>query len=134
MAEGGHKMSCKITPRQVGDVTILDCEGRITLGEGSVTFREAIQICVYGKALDYNELTRPKRQLARVLLHLGNVHYMDSSGLGELIYGYAEVSNAGGSLKLLCLREKILNMLLITKLDSIFQIFDDEEKAVRSFH
>jgi anti-sigma B factor antagonist len=59
---------------------------------------------------------------------------MDSSGLGELIYGYAEVSNAGGSLKLLCLREKILNMLLITKLDSIFQIFDDEEKAVRSFH
>jgi anti-sigma B factor antagonist len=113
-------MSMKFTTRQVDGVTILDLSGRITLGEGSVTLRDAVK----------DVLAKGSKN---ILLNLANVDYIDSSGLGELVSAYTTVKNQGGELKLLSLTAKVHDLLQITKLYTVFDIKDDETSAVGSF-
>jgi anti-sigma B factor antagonist len=114
-------MSLKFTTRQVDGVTILDLSGRITLGEGSVTVRDAVKDAL-GKGSK------------SILLNLAKVDYIDSSGLGELVGAYTTVKNQGGELKLLHLTNKVHDLLQITKLYTVFDIKDDEASAISSFH
>lgn len=114
-------MSVKLTPRQVGDVTVLDAAGRITLGEGSSTFRDNIKDLV-------------AKGHKKVLLNLGDVTYIDSSGIGELVSGFTTLANSGGHLKLLNLTKRIQDLLQITKLYTVFEVFDDEAAALASFN
>ncbi len=113
-------MSVKLTPRKVGDVTVIDAVGRITLGEASSTFRDTIRELV-GKGEK------------KLLLNLAEVSYIDSSGIGELVSAYTTVTNQGGQLKLLNLTKRIQDLLQITKLYTVFEVFDNEAAAVRSF-
>lgn len=113
-------MSLKLNIRQVGDVTVVDAAGRITLGEGSSAFRDTIK-----------ELVNKGQK--KILVNLGEVTYIDSSGIGELVSGYTTVSNAGGQLKLLNLTKRVHDLLQITKLYTVFEVFDDEAKALASF-
>lgn len=113
-------MSMKYTTRHVDGVTILDLSGRITLGEGSVTLRDATR-----------ELLGKGHK--KILLNLGDVTYIDSSGIGELVSAYTAVRNQGGDLKLLSLTKKVHDLLQITKLYTVFDIKDDEASAVASF-
>ena len=113
-------MSMKYTTRQVDGVTILDLSGRITLGEGSVTLRDAVK----------DVLAKGSKS---ILLNLANVDYIDSSGLGELVSAYTSVKNQGGELKLLHLTDKVHDLLQITKLYTVFEVHDDEPGAIRSF-
>jgi anti-sigma B factor antagonist len=106
--------------RQVGDVTVIDAIGRITLGEGSSIFREEIKDLV-------------SKGNKKILLNLAEVSYIDSSGIGELVSGFTSVSNAGGQLKLLKLTKRIQDLLQITKLYTVFEVFDDEAKALGNF-
>jgi anti-sigma B factor antagonist len=110
-----------LTSRQVGDVTVIDAAGRITLGEGSSTFRDAIKDLV----------TKGEK---KVLLNLGEVSYIDSSGIGELVSGFTTLSNAGGRLKLLNLTKRVQDLLQITKLYTVFEVFDDEAAGLASFN
>jgi anti-sigma B factor antagonist len=108
-----------ITSRKLEGVTILDLSGRITLGDGSVLLREAIRnLLVSGSA--------------KVVLNLAEVSLIDSSGLGELVSAYTAARGASGGLKLLSPPPKILNMLQLTKLDTILDIYDDEASAIES--
>ena len=109
-----------IKRRQAGDVTILDLSGKITIGEGSVELREAVKDLL-GKGEK------------KILLNLGDVSYVDSSGIGELVSSYTTAQNQGGHLKLLNLTKKIQDLLMITKLLTVFQTFDNEQEAVASF-
>ena len=113
-------MSIKVSTRHVDGVTILDLSGRITLGEGSVVLRDAIRDLV----------TKGDKN---ILLNLGDVSYIDSSGIGELVSAYTSVKNAGGELKLLNLTKKVHDLLQITKLYTVFDVKDDETSAVGSF-
>ena len=113
-------MSMKYTTRQVDGVTILDLSGRITLGEGSVTLRDAVK----------DVLAKGSKS---ILLNLANVDYIDSSGLGELVSAYTSVKNQGGELKLLHLTDKVHDLLQITKLYTVFDVKDDEAAAIGSF-
>ena len=113
-------MSVKLSTRQVGDVTVVDAEGRITLGDGSTAFRDLIK-----------DLTGKGNK--KILLNLGEVSYIDSSGIGELVSAFTTVSNAGGELKLLNLNKRVKDLLQITKLYTVFQVHDDEAAGVRSF-
>jgi anti-sigma B factor antagonist len=113
-------MSMKFKARQVDGVTILDLSGRITLGEGSVTLREAVQDVV-------------AKGEKKILLNLANVDYIDSSGLGELVSAFTSVKNSGGELKLLHLTKKVHDLLQITKLYTVFDVKDEEAAAVSSF-
>jgi anti-sigma B factor antagonist len=109
-----------INSRQAGDVTILDLSGKITIGEGSVQLREAVRGLLDGGN-------------KKILLNLGDVSYVDSSGIGELVSSYTTTSNNGGHLKLLNLTKKIQDLLMITKLLTVFQVYDNEQEAVASF-
>lgn len=110
-----------ITERQAGDVTILDMDGKITIGEGSVALRKTIRrILGEGKK--------------NILLNLGNVGYIDSSGIGELVSSFTAVNKEGGKLKLLNLTQKIQDLLAITKLLTVFDTFDDEGEALASYN
>ena len=113
-------MSIQVTNRVVGDVSVVDVAGRITLGEGASALREDIRGLV-GKG---NK---------KILLNLGDVSYIDSSGIGELVSGFTTVTNQGGVLKLLGLTKRVKDLLQITKLYTVFEVFDDEATAVRSF-
>ena len=113
-------MSVKLTTRQVGDVSVMDVAGRITLGEGSAALRDALREMV-GK------------NQKKILLNLGEVSYIDSSGIGELVSGFTTVTNSGGTLKLLNLNKRVKDLLQITKLYTVFDIKDDEAAAVQSF-
>jgi anti-sigma B factor antagonist len=113
-------MSMKFTTRQVDGVTILDLSGRITLGEGSVTVRDAVKDAV-------------AKGSKSILLNLKNVDYIDSSGLGELVAAFTTVKNQGGELKLLHLTSKVHDLLQITKLYTVFEVKDDEASAIASF-
>ena len=99
---------------------MIDAVGRITLGEGSSTFREIVKDLV-------------NKGNKKILLNLAEVSYIDSSGIGELVSGFTSVSNAGGSLKLLKLTKRIQDLLQITKLYTVFEVFDDEAKALATF-
>jgi anti-sigma B factor antagonist len=110
----------KISTRQVDGVTIVDCSGRITLGEGSVTLRETVtQLLGKGQK--------------KILLNLGDVNYIDSSGIGELVSAFTTVRKQSGDLKLLNLTKKVHDLLQITKLYTVFDVKDDEAVAVKSF-
>jgi anti-sigma B factor antagonist len=106
--------------RQEGDVTILDLSGKITIGEGSVQLREAVR-----GLLDAGR--------KKILLNLGDVAYVDSSGIGELVSSYTTTNNQGGQLKLLNLTKKIQDLLMITKLLTVFETFDNEQAALASY-
>ena len=113
-------MSMKISTRQVDGVTVVDCSGRITLGEGSVTMRDTVR----------ELLSKGQKKL---LLNLGEVSYIDSSGIGELVSAFTTVRNQGGELKLLNLTKKVHDLLQITKLYTVFDVRDDEAGAVKAF-
>jgi anti-sigma B factor antagonist len=110
----------KVSNRQVDGVTIVDMSGRITLGEGSVVLRDSIRDLV-GKGQK------------KILLNLGDVTYIDSSGIGELVSAFTAVRREGGELKLLNLTKKVHDLLQITKLYTVFDIKDDEAAAIQSF-
>ena len=113
-------MSMKLKSRQVDGITIMDCSGRITLGEGSVQLRDAVR----------DLLSKGSKQ---ILLNLGDVTYIDSSGIGELVSAFTAVRKEGGELKLLNLTKKVHDLLQITKLYTVFDVKDDEASAVASF-
>lgn len=113
-------MSLEAASRKVGDVTVLDLSGRITLGDGTILLRGLIR-----KALDAGE--------RKVLLNLAELKYLDSSGLGELVTGCKLVKAKGGEFKLLNLNKKVAELLRVTKLYPLFDIYDDERRALASF-
>jgi len=110
----------RIETRTVNDVTILDIHGKITIGEGSAEIRNRVR-----------DLLQAGRK--KILLNLGDVSYVDSSGIGELVSSFTTVTNQGGQLKLLSLTKKLRELLAITKLLTVFDTYDDEGKAVGSF-
>jgi anti-sigma B factor antagonist len=113
-------VNLKVSTRQVDGVSIVDCSGRITLGEGSVVLRDTVKDLL-GKGQK------------KILLNLGDVNYIDSSGIGELVSAYTTAKNQGGELKLLKLTKKVHDLLQITKLYTVFDVKDDEAAAVKSF-
>ena len=113
-------MSVKLSTRQVGDVSVVDVAGRITLGEGSSALRDLLREMV-GKGQK------------KILLNLGEVSYIDSSGIGELVSGFTTVTNSGGEMKLLNLNKRVKDLLQITKLYTVFDVHEDEAGAIRSF-
>jgi anti-sigma B factor antagonist len=113
-------MTFKATARDSGSATVIDISGRITLGEGSATLREMIR----------DHLNQGHTKL---VLNLGDVSYIDSSGIGELVSGYTTVKNLGGDLKLLNLTKKVHDLLQITKLYTVFDVYNDEHAAIGSF-
>ena len=112
--------SVKISTRQVDGVTVLDISGRITLGEGSVQLRDAVR----------DLLAKGQKH---ILLNLGDVSYIDSSGIGELVSAFTTVKNQGGELKLLNLTRKVHDLLQITKLYTVFDVKDDEASAISAY-
>ena len=110
----------QIDQRAVGDVTVLDVKGKITLGEGDEQLKDKV-----------NSLMNQGHK--KILLNLAGVPYIDSAGLGEIVRTYTTVSRQGGSLKLLNLTKRIQDLLAITKLLTVFETFDVENEAVRSF-
>ena len=113
-------MNLRISTRQVDGVNIVDCSGRITLGEGSVVLRDTVK----------DLLSKGQK---KILLNLGDVNYIDSSGIGELVSAYTTAKNQGGELKLLKLTKKVHDLLQITKLYTVFDVKDDEAAAIKSF-
>jgi len=110
----------RIETRTAGDIHILDCSGKITLGEGTMAVRNAVRDTL-------------KNGGKKIILNLGDVNYIDSSGIGELVSSFTSVTNQGGQLKLLNLTKKIHELLQITKLLTVFQVFDDEQTALKGF-
>ncbi|MBI3934075.1 MAG: anti-sigma factor antagonist [Acidobacteria bacterium] len=119
-SEEEHKMSLKVTTRQADGVTILDLSGRIILGEPTATLRDTFQELI----------TRGQK---KVLLNLADVNYIDSSGLGALVSGFTTLTNQQGQLKLLNLAKKVHDLLQITKLLTVFEVYEDEIAALKSF-
>lgn len=110
----------KVNVRQREGVTILDLKGKITIGVGDVALRESIQQALAAGA-------------TKILVNLDDVSTIDSSGVGELVSAYTTVTNRGGKLKLLHLPPKVADILQITQLITVFEVFDDEDEAVASF-
>ena len=113
-------MASKANIRQVGDVVIADLSGRIALGDGSGIVRETVKDLL-------------KEGQRKILLNLGDVTYIDSAGLGELVGAYATVTNQSGQIKLLNVQKKVDDLLQLTKLYTVFESFTNETAAVRSF-
>ncbi len=109
-----------ISERQNGDVTILDMDGKITIGEGSVALRTAIRRLL-------------EEQKKKILLNLARVSYIDSSGIGELVSSYTAINKDGGELKLLNLTQKLQDLLTITKLLTVFDVYESEAEALSSY-
>ena len=114
-------MPLQIGERQVGEVTVLDLWGQIMIGDTSETLRSKIK-----------QLTEEGH--TKVLLHLGGVHQVDSSGLGTLVAMYLSTRKSGGDLKLLQLSDKLENLMVMTKLLTVFDTYKDEDVALESFH
>jgi anti-sigma B factor antagonist len=110
----------QIDQRAVGDVVVLDLKGKITLGEGDELLKDKV-----------NSLVNQGHR--KIVLNLADVPYIDSAGLGEIVRTYTTVSRQGGSLKLLNLTKRITDLLSITKLLTVFETFESESEAVRSF-
>jgi anti-sigma B factor antagonist len=113
-------MALRATYREAQGITVVDIGGRITLGEGSALLRKTVR-----------ELLEEKRTL--ILLNLADVDYIDSSGIGELVSAYTGVKNRGGALKLLHLTKKVHDLLQLTKLFTVFDVYSDEPTALSSF-
>jgi anti-sigma B factor antagonist len=109
-----------VSERPVGNVTILDVSGSVTLNDGADQLREKVRAVLAAGA-------------KRVLVNLDKVSYMDSAGLGELVQAFSTVKKAGGSLKLVNPTKRLTDLLVITKLATVFESFDDEQAAVASF-
>ncbi|HUU97642.1 MAG TPA: STAS domain-containing protein [Phycisphaerae bacterium] len=110
----------EIAERKVNDVTILDLSGKMTLGEGDEMLKQTI-----------NTLLAAGNK--KLVLNLGNVPYIDSAGLGEVVRTHTTVSRQGGSLKLLNLTKRIEDLLSITKLLTVFDTYESEAEAIKSF-
>jgi anti-sigma B factor antagonist len=110
----------KIDSRMVGDIHFLDCSGKITLGEGTMSVRTAV-----GAIL--------KNGGRKIVLNLSDVNYIDSAGVGELVSTYTTVVKHGGQLKLLNLTKKIRDVLAITRLLTVFSVYDSEPETITSF-
>jgi anti-sigma B factor antagonist len=114
-------LSVKLASRHVGDVTVIDAIGRITLGEEASAFRDTLRdVAASGSK--------------KLLLNMSDVSYIDSSGIGEMVSGFTNFSRDGGQLKLVGLSKRVKDLLQITKLYTVFEVFEDEAEAVRSFH
>jgi anti-sigma B factor antagonist len=113
-------MALHATHRDAGKVTVVDLSGRITLGDGSALLRKTVR-----------GLLDDQRML--ILLNLADVDYIDSSGIGELVSAFTTVKNRSGNLKLLHLTKKVRDLLQITKLFTVFDVYTDEGTALRSF-
>ena len=114
-------MSVKSSSREIGGVTIIDLEGRITLGEGSTLLKDLIR-----EKLDAGH--------KKIVMNLAGISYIDSTGLGELVSAYRLVKSQDGELKLLNLSKKVSDLLQITRLYAVFDIHQDEAQALASFH
>ena len=110
----------KITTRTVDSVTVVDLQGRLTLGEDTEQFRTQIRELI-------------QSGIQNILLNMGNVGYIDSSGVGELVRAYASLTNQGGQLKLLNLTKKLHDLLTVTKLLTVFEAHENEPRAIKSF-
>src|SRR5580658_7695258 len=113
-------MSVKLNTRQVGDVTVIDISGRVILGEGSSAIREAMR-----------DLTTKGHK--KSLLNLSEMSYIDSTGIGELVAGFTNATDAGGTVKLVGLTKHVKDVLQISRLYTVFEAHDDEASALRSF-
>lgn len=113
-------MGMKASTRQAGDIVVVDLSGQIKLGEGSSVLRDTVK----------DLLAKGQR---KILLNLGEVSYIDSAGVGELVSAFASVRNQGGELKLLHLTKKVHDILQITKLYTVFEVLDDEPAALAAF-
>ena len=113
-------MSLKITVRDTADTAILDMSGRITLGEGLGDLRDSIREALAGNR-------------KHIILNLAEVSYIDSSGLGQLIGSFATVTDRGGQMKLVSLQKKVVDLMQITKLLTVFETYDSEAAALASF-
>jgi anti-sigma B factor antagonist len=113
-------MKMNIEIRKVRDIQILDCSGQITLGEGTMSIRNAVREIVQSGG-------------KKIVLDLADVSYIDSSGVGELVSSYTTVANSGGQLKLLNLTKKIRELLTITKLLTVFDVCDSEQAILLAF-
>ena len=109
-----------VKQRQAGDVSILDLSGSVRMGDGAVSLRNAIRGLI-------------EQGNKKILLNLSGVKNIDSSGIGELIANYTTISRDGGQLKLLKLTDKIRDLLVITKLLTVFDVYESEEEALASF-
>jgi anti-sigma B factor antagonist len=109
-----------IDMRVVGDVRVFDCSGKITLGEGTLSVRTALRAALESGA-------------KKILFNLKDVHYIDSSGLGEFMRIHTSVAAKGGQLRLLNLTERIRELLTVAKLLTVFDVYDDEKAALASF-
>jgi anti-sigma B factor antagonist len=110
----------QIEERAVGEVVVLDLKGRVTLGDGDELLKDKVNSLV-------------NRGFKKIVLNLAEVPYVDSAGLGEIVRTYTTVSRQGGSLKLLNLTKRITDLLSITKLLTVFETFESEDEAIRSF-
>ncbi len=108
------------TTRELGGIAMVDLSGRISLGDGSALLRKTVR--------DLLEEGKTK-----IILNLGDVNYIDSSGIGELVSGFTAVRNRGGELKLLNLTKKVHDLLQLTKLFTVFEVYNEESTAVSSF-
>ena len=111
----------KITTRTIGDVRILDCNGKITLDQGMLSLRTALHDTLQ---------SGPNK----IVLNLAHIKYIDSSGIGELVNTYNAITNSGGQVRLLNLTKKISDPLVITQLLTVFKTFNDEQSAIASFN
>jgi anti-sigma B factor antagonist len=110
----------KIDIRTIGDIRILDCSGKITLGEGTMSIRNTVRDTLQSGA-------------KKIILNLADINYIDSAGVGELVSTFTTTVNNGGKLKLLNLTKKVQELLTITKLLTVFEVFTDEKAAIASF-
>jgi anti-sigma B factor antagonist len=110
----------EISERTVGDVTVVDLSGKIVMGEGDGILKDKVR-------------SLAQQGQKKVLVNLGGVSYVDSAGLGALVQGYATIKNQGGKLKLVNVTKRLQDLLAITKLLTVFETFDSEDDAVKSF-
>jgi anti-sigma B factor antagonist len=113
-------MSLKMGTREVNGIIIIDLSGQVTLGEATASLRDEVR-------------DQTGHGFRKIVLNLANVTYIDSAGLGELTASYTSVKNHGGELKLLNLTKRVHDLMQITKLYTVFDVYDDEKKAIASF-
>jgi anti-sigma B factor antagonist len=112
-------MQLKLTNRVVSGVAVVDCSGRIVFGEESALLRDTLK-----KLIGENN---------HIVLDLAGINYIDSGGLGTLVALYTTAQNAGGSIKLANLTQRVGDLLQVTKLLTVFEVYDSVDKAVKSF-
>jgi anti-sigma B factor antagonist len=113
-------MQLKLTVRTKDDIVVVDCAGRIVFGEESADLRDTVKMVI--------------TQSKRIILNLSGVSYIDSGGLGTLVALYTTARNSGGSIKLANLTPRVDDLLQVTKLVTVFDVYDSEEKAIEAFH